>query len=216
MIDHHVRTIARAADDRNVLGVVGFTATRRATRRPSAGPPARSRWRRPPSPRRCGRTGPRRSDRGDATDRSFRSLRLRGDGLYSLSMLDGTVQFLAIDDERPRALLESEAEAIRAWAEGNRRDVRATVGTVLDVRALETVTDALGRTPPTARRPSLGCSHAVSRRSSRVQPIGERVVTTTTTARHRPVLWAFVGFRSHPIGGYTPFTPYTLCNGYSD
>ena len=34
MIDHHVRTIARAADDRNVLGVVGFTATRRATRRP--------------------------------------------------------------------------------------------------------------------------------------------------------------------------------------
>ena len=71
-------------------------------------------------------------------------------------MLDGTVQFLAIDDERPRALLESEAEAIRAWAEGNRRDVRATVGTVLDVRALETVTDALGRTPPTARLVSRG------------------------------------------------------------
>ena len=39
MIDHHVRTIARAADDRNVLGVVGFTATRRATRRPSTGRP---------------------------------------------------------------------------------------------------------------------------------------------------------------------------------
>ena len=33
-------------------------------------------------------------------------------------MLDGTVRFLAIDDERPRALLESEAEAVRAWAEG--------------------------------------------------------------------------------------------------
>jgi hypothetical protein len=32
MIDHHVRTIERAADDRNVLGVVGFTATRRGPR----------------------------------------------------------------------------------------------------------------------------------------------------------------------------------------
>jgi predicted transcriptional regulator len=119
MINEHVRVIERTDYDRNVLNVVGLHGYETGHEKIVHGS-ARAELVVVPSIAETLCSDPRYAPLTEEMLRTGRfEVRVHeGPVPYFLSVLDGTVQLGATDDNgQPRALLESESEAVREWAE---------------------------------------------------------------------------------------------------